>query len=95
MFSYIYFEHNFYVYYSYYSFEQYVSPLGLTNDHKVLMAKIEEGLHQIHALTKANSTQQATTDVSNSRETEISETSEPFLRINLISPGSPAESAVC
>ncbi|XP_014471084.1 PREDICTED: 26S proteasome non-ATPase regulatory subunit 9 [Dinoponera quadriceps] len=62
----------------------------LTNDHKALMTKIEEGLHKIHALTGSNDAQQGIIDAPNSRETE---TSEPFLRVNLISPGSPAESA--
>ncbi|EFN82373.1 26S proteasome non-ATPase regulatory subunit 9 [Harpegnathos saltator] len=62
----------------------------LTNDHKALMTKIEEGLHKVHALTKANDVQQAINDVTNSQETEMLE---PFLRVNLVSPGSPAENA--
>lgn len=64
---------------------------GLTNDHKDVMRKIEEGLHRIHALSGANDAEQPIPDVFNSQETEALE---PFLRVNLVSSGSPAETAV-
>ncbi|EZA59256.1 hypothetical protein DMN91_008156 [Ooceraea biroi] len=62
----------------------------LTNDHKALMKKIEEGLHKIHALMGANEVQQPLSSVPDNQEVE---TLEPFLRVNLVSPGSPAEIA--
>lgn len=64
---------------------------GLTNDHKALMKKIEEGLHKVHSLAESNESPQTASDAPNSREIE---TMEPFLRVNLVSPGSPAENAV-
>lgn len=68
-----------------------MSSLGLRNDHSALMKKIEEGLHQYHALARENNAPQDVIDLPSSREAE---TLEPFLRVNLVSPGSPAESAV-
>lgn len=65
--------------------------LGLTNDYKALMKKIEEGLHKVHSLAGTTNTPQTTSDAPDSQEAE---TSEPFLRVNLVSPGSPAEIAV-
>ncbi|XP_025269355.1 26S proteasome non-ATPase regulatory subunit 9 isoform X2 [Camponotus floridanus] len=63
----------------------------LRNDHKALMKKIEEGLHKVHALAEGSKAQDSVTpNVSDSLETE---TLEPFLRVNLVSPGSPAEIA--
>ncbi|KYM99170.1 PREDICTED: 26S proteasome non-ATPase regulatory subunit 9 [Cyphomyrmex costatus] len=62
----------------------------LTNDHKDLMRKIEDGLHRIHALAGASETEQSLSDMSDIQETEALE---PFLRVNLVSPGSPAETA--
>ncbi|XP_011159623.1 26S proteasome non-ATPase regulatory subunit 9 [Solenopsis invicta] len=62
----------------------------LTNDHKDLMKKIEEGLHRVHALAGANKTEQSISDVSDMQEMEALE---PFLRVNLVSAGSPAETA--
>jgi len=56
------------------------------------MKKIEEGLHRVHALAGANIAEQPISDVSDNQETEALE---PFLRVNLVSPGSPAETAVC
>ncbi|XP_043500163.1 26S proteasome non-ATPase regulatory subunit 9 [Polistes fuscatus] len=60
----------------------------LTNDHKALMAKIEAGLHKVHSLS-GNQAQEASTT------SDIVEpfSSEPFLRVNLVSPSSPAELA--
>lgn len=66
--------------------------IGLKNDHKDLMRKIEEGLHRVHALAGASKSEQSISDVSDVQETEALE---PFLRVNLVSPGSPAETAVC
>lgn len=70
----------------------HIALAGLRNDHKVLMKKIEEGLHKVHALAEGNKAQDPVSNVSDSQETE---TLEPFLRVNLVSPGSPAEIAVC
>jgi 26S proteasome non-ATPase regulatory subunit 9 len=56
------------------------------------MKKIEEGLHKIHALAGASEVQESVSNVLENQETE---TLEPFLRVNLVSPGSPAEIAVC
>jgi len=65
--------------------------IGLTNDHKDLMRKIEEGLHRVHALAGASKAEQPISEVLDSQEVEALE---PFLRVNLVSPGSPAETAV-
>ncbi|KAL0100071.1 hypothetical protein PUN28_019497 [Cardiocondyla obscurior] len=62
----------------------------LTNDHKDVMKKIEEGLHKVHNLAGASNVEQPTFDMPDSQEVE---TLEPFLRVNLVSPGSPAETA--
>lgn len=67
--------------------------LGLTNDHKDVMKKIEEGLHRVHALSGKNQTEEPISDVPD--ESQETEALEPFLRVNLVSPGSPAETAVC
>lgn len=66
--------------------------LGLSNDHKALMKKIEEGLHKVHSLAGTNQTQQPISNIPHSEETEMLE---PFLKVNLVSPDSPAENAVC
>lgn len=55
------------------------------------MRKIEEGLHRVHALAGASDAEQLMSDIPDSQETEALE---PFLRVNLVSPGSPAETAV-
>ena len=62
----------------------------LRNDHKALMNKIEEGLHKVHAMAR-NETESSTAATAN----DIVDTTdlEPFLRVNLVSPGSPAELA--
>lgn len=62
----------------------------LTNDHKDIMRKIEEGLHTVHSLTGSSMAEEPSADVPGGQETE---TLEPFLRVNLVSPGSPAETA--
>lgn len=56
------------------------------------MKQIEEGLHKIHALAMGSEAQEPVSNVSDRHETE---TLEPFLRVNVVSPGSPAEVAVC
>ncbi|KAK2587613.1 hypothetical protein KPH14_003740 [Odynerus spinipes] len=61
----------------------------LTNDHKALMKKIEEGLHKVHSLS-GNQVQEAIATTSDIQEPV---SSEPFLRVNLVSPSSPAEVA--
>ncbi|XP_031833835.1 26S proteasome non-ATPase regulatory subunit 9 [Nomia melanderi] len=60
------------------------------NDHKALMAKIEEGLHKVHALA-GNQAESSSTATINDIEDVVQ--LEPFLRVNLVSPGSPAEIA--
>jgi len=75
-----------------YIYFNHVALAGLRNDHKALMKKIEEGLHKVHALAEGSEAQDSVPNVSDSLETE---TLEPFLRVNLVSPGSPAEIAVC
>lgn len=63
----------------------------LSNDYKILMKKIEEGLHKVHSLAgTATRTQQPGSDAFHSEETEMLE---PFLKVNLVSPESPAENA--
>lgn len=64
--------------------------LGLTNDHKALMKKIEEGLHKVHSLS-GNQIQEA---IATTSDIEEPFSTEPFLRVNLVSPSSPAEVAV-
>ncbi|XP_076165601.1 26S proteasome non-ATPase regulatory subunit 9 [Ptiloglossa arizonensis] len=62
----------------------------LRNDHRALMNKIEEGLHKVHALagnSAGNSIAVATNDIADDEQLE------PFLRVNLVSPGSPAKIA--
>ncbi|XP_060825886.1 26S proteasome non-ATPase regulatory subunit 9 [Bombus pascuorum] len=61
----------------------------LRNDHKTLMKKIEEGLHELHALAgdQAENSLAATTIVQDNAQLD------PFLKVNLVSPGSPAEIA--
>ena len=67
--------------------------LGLQNDHKAIMLKVEEGLHKLHKVAGA-----ITEDTKDSAPTSSSMQEvfllEPFLRVNLVTPGSPAETAV-
>lgn len=55
------------------------------------MKKIEEGLHTIHALAGASNAEELTSNVPDNQAIEALE---PFLRVNAVSPGSPAETAV-
>lgn len=54
------------------------------------MNKIEEGLHRVHALAGNQA------ECSNATATIIQDNAQldPFLKVNLVSPGSPAEIAV-
>ncbi|CAK9822174.1 26S proteasome non-ATPase regulatory subunit 9 [Anthophora retusa] len=57
----------------------------LMNDHKAIMKKIEEGLHRVHALA-GNEVENSTATSSTQENVHL----EPFLRVNLVSPDSPA-----
>ena len=65
--------------------------VGLQNDHKALMLRIEEGLHKIHKFAGTGPQELPSTSNNNMQEVFLQE---PFLRVNLVSPGSPAELAV-
>ncbi|XP_050590239.1 26S proteasome non-ATPase regulatory subunit 9 isoform X2 [Bombus affinis] len=62
----------------------------LRNDHKTLMKKMEEGLHKLHAVARgqAESSLATTTIVQDNAQLD------PFLKVNLVSSGSPAEIAL-
>ncbi|XP_012275608.1 26S proteasome non-ATPase regulatory subunit 9 [Orussus abietinus] len=61
----------------------------LQNDYKILMQKIEEGLHRVHELTRSeDGPSPASTNT-----VQEAVLSEPFLKVNLVSSGSPAELA--
>ncbi|XP_078034568.1 LOW QUALITY PROTEIN: 26S proteasome non-ATPase regulatory subunit 9 [Augochlora pura] len=64
----------------------------LKNDHKSVMKKIEEGLHKLFALSghRANSSDPVAVNGVNDHDKE---NLEPFLRVNSVFPGSPAEIA--
>ncbi|KAK0095122.1 hypothetical protein PV326_009178 [Microctonus aethiopoides] len=66
------------------------------NDHKSIMKKIENGLAKVHAISGCNNEEPSVANrVSDSSDTSIDDEihTEPFLRVNLVSPGSPAEQA--
>ncbi|XP_076645126.1 26S proteasome non-ATPase regulatory subunit 9 isoform X1 [Halictus rubicundus] len=60
------------------------------NDHKALMKKIEEGLHKVHSLS-GNQAESSNGAALNDVEQPVQ--LKPFLIVNLVSPGSPAEIA--
>jgi 26S proteasome regulatory subunit N4 len=70
----------------------------LQNDRKALLKEIEKGLEVVHSEQKFNNPNNLAT---NSRKIESMDTDEPrrvppqvaFLKVNLVSPGSPAETA--
>ncbi|XP_043482949.1 26S proteasome non-ATPase regulatory subunit 9 [Leptopilina heterotoma] len=62
----------------------------LQNDHKNIMKKIEDGLHKVHGLT-GKSPQNSPVPTSSAIQENVY--FEPFLRVNLVTPGSPAELA--
>lgn len=64
------------------------STTGLQNDHMNLMKEIEKELHGMHAQYKAEKPSMPKVDV------VIQDASRPFASINLVSAGSPAETAV-
>ncbi|KAK9310017.1 hypothetical protein QLX08_000496 [Tetragonisca angustula] len=59
----------------------------LRNDHKALMNKIEEGLHKVHALARNQTESPSPTVIQDNVQLD------PFLKVNLVSPGSPADIA--
>ncbi|XP_058796796.1 26S proteasome non-ATPase regulatory subunit 9 isoform X2 [Phymastichus coffea] len=61
----------------------------LQNDHKSLMLKIEQGLHKIHKFA-GHVSQESPSTSNHFQEVFLLE---PFLRVNIVSPGSPAEIA--
>lgn len=68
--------------------------IGLQNDLKALMLKIEQGLHNLHKLAATGPEQSFPGSASTSDGLQEVLLLEPFLRVNLVSPGSPAELAV-
>ncbi|XP_033227767.1 26S proteasome non-ATPase regulatory subunit 9 [Belonocnema kinseyi] len=64
----------------------------LQNDYKAIMKKIEEGLHKVHGLSGISVHESSTAEAAPSAVQE-SVYLEPFLRVNLVTPGSPAASA--
>ncbi|KAJ8674101.1 hypothetical protein QAD02_005363 [Eretmocerus hayati] len=63
----------------------------LQNDHMAVMLKIEEGLHKLHQNAGGGSSQEpSSTSYNNIQESFLLE---PFLRVNLVSPASPADQA--
>ncbi|XP_066587730.1 26S proteasome non-ATPase regulatory subunit 9 [Prorops nasuta] len=62
----------------------------LTNDHKALMMKIEEGLHQVHSLLGKHDTNTIEEVNASTSRTDDEIQLEAFLRIDLVSPDSPA-----
>lgn len=54
------------------------------------MKKIEEGLHKLHALAG----DQAENSLATTAIVQDNAQLDPFLKVNLVSPGSPAEIAV-
>lgn len=66
----------------------------LQNDHKALMKQIESGLFQVHqnnANTYSPSNETSTTTTNSSNTTFLNK--EPFLRVDIVSGQSPAETA--
>ncbi|XP_065345510.1 26S proteasome non-ATPase regulatory subunit 9 [Cloeon dipterum] len=61
----------------------------LQNDHKALMQQIESGLHDVHAEIRKTNIERFTVAGENNFEA----TGEPFVRVNLVVPNSPAEHA--
>ncbi|KAK0182260.1 hypothetical protein PV327_000415 [Microctonus hyperodae] len=72
----------------------------LQNDHKSIMKKIENGLAKVHSIAGCNSEEPSVANrVPDSSNTPLDDDDdddvhiEAFLRVNLVSPGSPAEQA--
>lgn len=64
----------------------------LQNDHKALMKQIEEGLHHVHAAAREKK-KLAGESQTTGGDTSDDEQSTPFLTVDHVSPGSPAEKA--
>ena len=77
--------------------------VGLQNDHKELMAQIEEGLYTIHAEVKAQKEAEAVeqgteavTSAAQAMEVEQEDwNKKAFVKVDRVDQGSPAEAAVC
>ncbi|XP_013872828.1 26S proteasome non-ATPase regulatory subunit 9 [Austrofundulus limnaeus] len=63
----------------------------LQNDHKAIMAEIEEALHKLHARDKAKREQDAT-EAQEAMEQQIT-LPPPFARVDAVTEGSPASGA--
>lgn len=68
----------------------------LQNDLKSLMKEIEKGIHQVHSeavneTNADNSTKMAQITIDHQDETPLI----PFVKVNLVTTGSPADDAVC
>ncbi len=67
--------------------------LGLQNDHKAIMAEIEEALHKLHAREKAKREQDETEAQQEAMEQQVT-LPPPFARVDAVTQGSPACGAV-
>ncbi|XP_057337232.1 26S proteasome non-ATPase regulatory subunit 9 [Microplitis mediator] len=67
----------------------------LQNDHKTLMRRIEAGLMKVHSLAGKGGEESAASQMTASGNIQDDDElpMEPFLRVNLVSSGSPAEQA--
>lgn len=66
---------------------------GLQNDHKEIMAEIEEALHKLHAREKAKRQQDEAEAQDESMEQQVT-LPPPFARVDAVTQGSPASGAV-
>lgn len=66
---------------------------GLQNDHKALMAEIEEALHKLHAREKAKREQDDAEAQEEAMEHQVT-LPPPFARVDTVTDGSPASGAV-
>lgn len=68
----------------------------LQNDLKALMKEIEKGLHEVHSESASDGGANASTKMAQMKiDTDDNELQlKPFVKVNLVSPGSPAEDAV-
>lgn len=66
---------------------------GLQNDHKAIMAEIEEALHKLHACEKAKRDQNQAETSEEPMEQEVT-LPPPFARVDTVTEGSPASAAV-
>lgn len=66
----------------------------LQNDLKALMKEIEKGLHEVHSESANDASGNTSTKMSQMKIENDNELIKPFVKVNLVSPGSPAEDAV-